>query len=472
MINTPSTYKYDTNRLMVVDWSSIAHQNIHSIEAAEKAGDDYGIQTKEDELRLWRNKMVTSMNDLIQRFNPVDIIIAVDDKSWRKDFVKEYYGNHTIVYYDEQYLYTETENYAYRIGKPDKTKEEYTVDRIAVKEYDTFRSKPHKFLRELSPAKQDLLWGLYEVSKKSKNENKTPIIPSYKGKRKYSSWVALTPKDEWQKYKDTFAFELGKYYRATVIQMNGAEGDDVIYGAVSSLQDKYSSIVVATRDSDMMQIDCSKAVFYDHLNGKFLSCDSPSEYLAKKIVSGDDSDNIHGMCVPNPKTPGFPKATCVGKDGAAKFIQACGDIYETAKREGWIDQYMRNKTLIDLSCTPNEIKSAIVEACSRVGMCEFAPAEAMESFGITKHQIDFIKNLRQRGFYAFHPRTDIASCTSLFSAERTAQSAKIDRIQEDMESPISAVPAATLMGIQQQSPVPDIVVGNAFDSPFGDDPPF
>lgn len=477
MINTPATYKYDTNRLMVVDWSSIAHQNIHSIQASYKAGDDYGIQTKADELRLWRNKMVTSMNDLIQRFNPLDIIIAVDGKSWRNDFVKEYYGKHTIVYHDKTYIYTETENYAYRIGKPDKNKEEYTVERIAVKDYPKFRDLDHVFLNELSQAKQDLLWGLYEVSTKSKNENKTPIIPSYKGKRKFSEWTAKTPKDEWQKYKDTFAFELAKYYRALPIQMDGAEGDDVIYSAVQSLQDKYSSIVVVTRDSDMMQIKCDKAVFYDHLAAKFLSCDSPSDYLIQKIVSGDSSDNIHGMCLPNPKTPGLPKATCVGKDGAPKFVQSCGDVYETAKRDGWVDQYIRNKTLIDLSCTPDNIKNAITEACGNVCNSDYAPSEYLEHIGITKAQLDLIKNMRERGFYSFNPRSKVDWCNTTFATERNSQSFKIDRIKEDMESPISAVPVSNLMGGSQgqpaPAPAPDFNVGgNVFDSPFGDDPPF
>lgn len=476
MINTPATYKYDTNRLMVIDWSSIAHQNIHSIQASYKAGDDYGIQTKEDELRLWRNKMVTSMNDLIQRFNPLDIIIAVDGKSWRNDYVKDYYGKHTIVYHDDTYIYTETENYAYRIGKPDKKKEEYTVERIAVKDYPTFREKDHVLLNELSQAKQDLLWGLYEVSTKSKNENKTPIIPSYKGKRKFSEWTAKTPKPEWQEYKDKFAFVLAKYYRAIAVQLDGAEGDDVIYSAVKSLQDKYSSIVVVTRDSDMMQIDCSKAVFYDHLAIKFLSCDSPSDYLIQKIVSGDSSDNIHGMSLPNPKTPGIPKATCVGKDGAPKFVKACGDVYETAKREGWLDQYIRNKTLIDLSCTPDTIKAAITEACGRVSASEFATAEGLDSIGITKAQVDLIKNMRQRGFYAFHPRNEIDWCNTTFSAEKNSQAAKIDRIKEDMESPISAVPVSSLMGASQgqpmPAPAPDFNADRVFDSPFGDDPPF
>lgn len=471
MINTPATYKYDTNRLMVIDWSSIAHQNIHSIQASYKAGDDYGIQTKEDELRLWRNKMVTSMNDLIQRFNPLDIIIAVDGKSWRNDFVKDYYGKHTIVYHDDTYIYTETENYAYRIGKPDKTKAEYTVERIAVKDYPTFRGMDHVLLNELSQVKQDLLWGLYEVSTKSKNESKTPIIPSYKGKRKFSEWTAKTPKDEWQKYKDKFAFELAKYYRALSIQLDGAEGDDVIYSAIKALQDRYSSIVVVTRDSDMMQIDCSKAVFYDHLAAKFLSCESPSDYLIQKIVSGDSSDNIHGMSLPNPKTPGLPKATCVGKDGAPKFVKACGDVYETAKREGWLDQYIRNKTLIDLSCTPDNIKNAITEACGNVCNGEYAPAESLEQIGITKAQLDLIKNMRDRGFYAFHPRSKADWCNTAFASERNSQSSKIDRIKEDMESPISAAPVPTVIGASGQ-PEPNYNVGNVFDSPFGDDPPF
>ena len=47
----------------------------------------------------------------------------------------------------------------------------------------------------------------------------------------------------------------------------------------------------------------------------------------------------------------------------------------------------------------------------------------------------------------------------------------IDRIQDEMESPISAVPISNIVGGQAQ-PAPDYNVGNAFDSPFGDDPPF
>ena len=114
MISTPTTYKYDTNRLMVIDWSSVAYQAIHSVQAAEKAGDDYGIQSKEDELRLWRNKMVTAMNDLIQRFNPLDIIIAVDGFSWRKDFVKDYYGRHSFRFPCRCRYHRGTRLYAFR----------------------------------------------------------------------------------------------------------------------------------------------------------------------------------------------------------------------------------------------------------------------------------------------------------------------------------------------------------------------
>lgn len=471
MLATPSTYKYDTNRLMVIDWSSVAHQNIHSVQSAMRNGEDYGIETKEDELRLWRNKMVTSMNELVQRFNPVDIIIAVDGRSWRKDYVREYYGNHTIVYYDKMYMYAETDNYAYRIGKPCPDKDEYSVDRIAVKDYPKFRGNPHVMLKELPPAKQDMLWNLYEVSKKSKNETKTPIIPSYKGKRKFSEWLSLTPKHEWQVYKDAFAFELAKYYRAVVVKVDGAEGDDVIYGAVTSLHDRYGSVVVVTRDSDMMQIDCPNAVFYDHLGDKFLSCDSPSDYLIRKIVSGDSSDNIRGMCLPDPKMPGYPKARCVGKDGAAAFVKSCGDVYATAKRDGWVDQYIRNKTLIDLSCTPDSIKTAVVEACGRVDCGDFASIESMRDMGITTALVESIGDMRRRGFYSFHPRCEIDDCTATFANERNAQSAKIDRIKEEMESPISSVPVSDIVGNMGQ-PASDYTSVGVFDGPFDEDPPF
>jgi hypothetical protein len=95
----------------------------------------------------------------------------------------------------------------------------------------------------------------------------------------------------------------------------------------------------------------------------------------------------------------------------------------------------------------------------------------MEHIGITKAQLDLIKNMRERGFYAFHPRSQADWCTTTFSSERNYKSFKIDQIKEDMESPISAAPVPTSIGTAAQ-PMPEYNVGNVFDSPFGDDPPF
>ena len=82
--------------------------------------------------------------------------------------------------------------------------------------------------------------------------------------------------------------------------------------------------------------------------------------------------------------------------------------------------------------------------------------------------------MRDRGFYAFHPRSQADWCTTAFSSEKNYQSFKIDQMKEDMESPISAAPVPTSIGTAAQAsqPVSDFNVSNVFDSPFGDDPPF
>ena len=313
------TYKYDNRRLMVIDWSSVAYQNIYSIGSGRNAG-KYGILTQEDELRLWRNKMVVSMYEFIQTFNPMDIIIAIDGDSWRKKYVKQYYDNNAIVYYDDTAIYTEADNYGYKIVK---IGDSYSVERVDVKNFSAFRNLKHVLLGQLPAEKNALIWSLYEKESR-------PIIHSYKGKRKFSLWDAITPKDIWRKHKDEFAFNISKYFRAVPIRVSGAEGDDVIYNSVNGLKDKYESIVIVTRDSDMLQIDVPNLKIYDHLNDVFMTCTSPCEYLSEKILKGDSSDNIQGMSLEDPKHPGFPKSKQIGEKGAKTLLESGENVYEKA----------------------------------------------------------------------------------------------------------------------------------------------
>ena len=60
-------------------------------------------------------------------------------------------------------------------------------------------------------------------------------------------------------------------------------------------------------------------------------------------------------------TEGHPDKVCdqISDAGATILLEACPNIYQTAKDNGWADQYMRNRTLLDLSRVPDAVKKEI-----------------------------------------------------------------------------------------------------------------
>ena len=58
------------------------------------------------------------------------------------------------------------------------------------------------------------------------------------------------------------------------------------------------------------------------------------------------------------------KANQLGEPTAIKLLENCSAVYDVAKENGWADQYMRNRTLIDLSMVPQNVKDVITEAIS------------------------------------------------------------------------------------------------------------
>lgn len=423
--------KYDTNRLMLVDWSSLSYHQIWSMKS-EKNREKYGLQDEEGELRIWKNKMILSLTDLIEKFNPKDIIIAIDANSWRKKYVKDYYDENAMVYYDDKYIYTEADNFAYRVSKLGDGV--YDAVRIKPVNYSEFRNLENKRkLGELSEAKNKMLWDIFENGKR-------PIIPAYKGKRKVSDWPFVVEKSKWQKFKDDFGKEVAKYFRALAVQVDGAEGDDVLYCGVTSLADQYSSVILVTRDTDMAQISHPKLHIYDHVDDKFMSCADPVSYLTAKILHGDDSDNIQGMVFPDVKRPGLPKATQCGKKGADDLVATCPNIYEKAKLEGWDKQFIRNTNLIDLSKTPEEIKNAVKARFIMEGV-ERADVDGLSSFGITAKLIQMCKNYQLRNFYAFQPREAVIANPGMFNGEMMEQNRRAS--YNELNAPAAVQPNTT-----------------------------
>lgn len=412
-----TSYPHNPNRVVVIDWASLSYHQMYSMKTA-KNKEALGVMDDGDELLRWRNMMFSHVLSYVKLFNPKHMIFALEGKSgWRKQVVRDYYSEHTEVYYDASSYYVVSDNYAYSVSVSSKNpdgSENFRVVHIPLANYGQFTSLKHRKLGELPQEVQDKLWNVY-------TESGTPIIPSYKGQRKSKPWPFSVDKRTWMEYKDTYASELAPLFRTRAVKCQAAEGDDIIYSSVMEYAKEANEVIVITRDSDMSQIDHPKVKIFNHVTETFVKCAYPQQYLAAKVLSGDSSDNIHGIAFIDVKT-GKHKPTntkLVGEGGAITLMEACPNIYETAKNNGWADQYLRNKTLIDLSMVPDHVKKVITEAV-RVPEPPVSGLEQMDKWGINSVNRSEYMGLRSLGYYAVTPLDIVDSNPDVFKADEVA----------------------------------------------------
>ena len=387
------SYPFKNNRLLVIDWASLSYHQLWSMKTKSSKKQLGSVLPEDDEMIVWRAKMFNRMLDYIRLFNPMDIILCLEvKKAWRKQVVKDYYTKHAEVYYDSIGSYVCSDNYAYRVTKVGDT---YGVAKISPKERPVFESLKHRPLGKLPQQTQDMLWGVKTLSG-------TPVLPSYKGKRGASAWEFSVDKKYWQAYKDEYAMELAPFFRAKAVKCDIAEGDDMIYAAVKKYSGDYDDVIVITRDSDMSQIDVKNLKIFNHTSENFVECLYPQKYLDAKVLSGDTSDNIRGMAYVDAKTGAYKptKANAVSEKEAVTLLENCPNIYAVAQANGWGEQYMRNRTLIDLSMVPRNVSEAI-----DVVMDKPAPELSIDwnktnEWGIPESKVDYYRTLQQFGFFS------------------------------------------------------------------------
>ena len=147
--------------------------------------------------------------------------------------------------------------------------------------------------------------------------------------------------------------DLEKKYSYHMLQVEGAEGDDVIACICKNLKDQYAKIIVYASDKDFLQIDGIEQL---NLFGKkaerkvgdvFVDAE---EYLLCKIILGDGADNISKVF----ERVGPKKALKLAKD-KDMLMNMLKENQAAAK------QFSLNKKLISFKEIPKELEDKIVE---------------------------------------------------------------------------------------------------------------
>jgi hypothetical protein len=185
------------------------------------------------------------------------------------------------------------------------------------------------------------------------------VFPYYKANRKKNQEKSELDWKQIFECLNNIRAELKKYFPYRVIDIESAEADDII----ATLVKEYyvtEDILILSGDKDFIQLHTFNNVKqYDPVRKKWIAHNDPNRYLDEHILKGDSGDGVPNVLSPD---------NCfVTGDRQKPLTQKKIDALIELGLDGKFDHpnfrnYIRNKSLIDLSLIPQEISEKILKS--------------------------------------------------------------------------------------------------------------
>ena len=137
------------------------------------------------------------------------------------------------------------------------------------------------------------------------------------------------------------------------LEVYGAEADDVIATLCS---ESSNEVMILSGDKDFIQLQKFPNVKqYSPITKKMINGMNPDDYLKEHVLKGDTSDGVPNVLSPDNTFVDGIRQRPLSKKKIATMVE--GDFpNDEVKRN-----YQRNKKLIDLTCSPDELRSEILD---------------------------------------------------------------------------------------------------------------
>lgn len=137
------------------------------------------------------------------------------------------------------------------------------------------------------------------------------------------------------------------------VEVYGAEADDVIATLCS---ESSNEVMILSGDKDFIQLQRFPNVKqYSPITKKMINGMNPDDYLKEHVLKGDTSDGVPNVLSPDNTFVDGIRQRPLSKKKIALMVE--GDFpNDEIKRN-----YQRNKKLIDLTCSPDELRSEILD---------------------------------------------------------------------------------------------------------------
>ena len=214
----------------------------------------------------------------------------------------------------------------------------------------------HMILNSLRMYRQSYFkdYGELVICYDSKHYWRRDYYPEYKASRKKTRDNSGHDWNDIFECLNTIKQELKDNFPYKVLEVYGAEADDIIAALCGELESDNGNTLILSGDKDFIQLHKIKNVKqYSPITKKYINGEDPKEYLYQHILKGDSSDGVPNVLSPdNTFVDGLRQKPLSKK----KIVEWAGPMCEQFLPNDEIKRnYQRNKKLIDLTESPEEL---------------------------------------------------------------------------------------------------------------------
>ena len=188
------------------------------------------------------------------------------------------------------------------------------------------------------------------------------IFPYYKRNRKQERENSRYDWDEVFSVLNTIRDEIRNHFPYQVIQVEGAEADDVIAAIVreNSTKETPDRTLILSADKDFIQLHKHYFVTqYDPIRNNWINHDNPVLFLQEHIIKGDRSDGIPNILTCDDAIVTGKPQKKMSKEKITSLASMNPQEFTNFIR---LRNWKRNSQLIDLSQIPQDITDRIILA--------------------------------------------------------------------------------------------------------------
>ena len=192
-------------------------------------------------------------------------------------------------------------------------------------------------------------------------------FPNYKANRKVDRKKSEYNWDLIFETLNTIRDEIRENFPYKVIEVYGAEADDIIATLVKREKSDPDTIIISS-DKDFIQLHEFHVQQYSPVTKKLINNADPKGYLREHIIKGDRSDGVPNVLSPDDTFTESKRQKPIRKTMLITLTEAMEkwepqDLFQLAKcnRDTWVRNWQRNETLINLDKIPSDIQTEILK---------------------------------------------------------------------------------------------------------------